>query len=503
MGRSRTILTAVFFIWLAVVFLSSLLSSLPKAAALIAGGRAPGPEQRPTSVQEGWRDGLMQDFAFRMPLASTYSAALVRYFRSSVSPSLLVGRDGWYFLRDSSVRRVMDQRYGPDDSLVDPIRIALTELDHWSRATGRDVLFLVVPEKNTVLPEYLPASWQRPGQSVGQVAVGELMSRGNGTAVDLFEVFRTSSRRQALYFRTDAHWTHEGVARAYEEIAGSPIFRRRALDYRPKLIWRPVTFDDGDAGRLLNLPLSEPTRVFTPAGGYRAREARELIPTYLRHQASTFSRVHVRRRPDSVVESRMFFRGDSFGLKLFQLMAEGFAQSMFVNPHDYWGALPEQSAEHFYAALEIEAFGADLVVLQFAERWLLDRQTTTLPASWRQPRLAALFRTARPVSQHDVSTRASGFDVVLPEAPSGAGRWIARFDPPAGFVGEVVSEETARDYPAESDRVTIGPQSGWLFLPDRQPAQLRLSPTVSASRSPTVLGVDLRWLAKPDLDASL
>jgi hypothetical protein len=87
------------------------------------------------------------------------------------------------------------------------------------RSRGIAYLPIIVPEKFTIYPEYLP-SWVAPGRNPTLLArtMDRLAEDGSVPYVDLRPVLRETKGGERLYYLTDSHWNLAGAGVAYVAI---------------------------------------------------------------------------------------------------------------------------------------------------------------------------------------------------------------------------------------------------------------------------------------------
>lgn len=174
----------------------------------------------PENLEEaaGWAgqfDAFVADhFAKRENLVAAYNYLHVV---AGVSPidRALVGREGWLFLEQT---RLKDANRGALplgqeqlDTLLASFELRQEYLD------SKQVMFVVmpVPDKNSMFPEYLPASVRFVGPSRLE-QFREAMLNADFNSVDV--VPRLQSAKLAgeeIYFQTDSHWNSRGAWFAY------------------------------------------------------------------------------------------------------------------------------------------------------------------------------------------------------------------------------------------------------------------------------------------------
>lgn len=121
-------------------------------------------------------------------------------------PSVIEGRDGWLYLgADVSGACV------PTRSLTDTL-ISLRRLRAAVKASGRQFVLVVAPNKTTMMPEHLPADYL--GRDCAARARSEFWRRvvTEAGAIDLRPALAEIARRKGspVYYPGDTHWSQEG-----------------------------------------------------------------------------------------------------------------------------------------------------------------------------------------------------------------------------------------------------------------------------------------------------
>jgi acetyltransferase AlgX (SGNH hydrolase-like protein) len=129
------------------------------------------------------------------------------------------GSDGWlYFGKDTLNKCEPDQ---PLDTTV----AALAQLRRVVEDSGRTFVFIPVPDKSTMVPEYLPDTY--PGKDCAAAVTPDLWRKLMRVAggVDIRPRLQGEAEElgRPVYYKLDTHWTHEGalemVGAAAEEIS--------------------------------------------------------------------------------------------------------------------------------------------------------------------------------------------------------------------------------------------------------------------------------------------
>lgn len=104
-------------------------------------------------------------FAFRQRLVRWQATARLETLRSSPSPDVILGRDGWLFYAgDGSIEDYASAAPFSHEDL-EVWRTTLEHTQEWLRQRGITYLFVIAPDKHVVYPEHLPATMRRVGQT--------------------------------------------------------------------------------------------------------------------------------------------------------------------------------------------------------------------------------------------------------------------------------------------------------------------------------------------------
>lgn len=357
-GRNADVLVVSgFFAFCSVMGVLSLVQS-PDHGSFIREGRAPSPFPELQKAQDARRfparfESYFQDrLAFRQTLLNAHAAIRVWGLGVSSSPKVIVGTDGWLFLDPSSEAQGVNS--APADVRARRWLECLQQWRDWCASRGIRFLFVLVPEKQTVYPDKLPASHRPPQPALAADHLRRLAPPMlSESFLDLTPVLREASRDRGVYFRTDTHWNDEGGWLGYDTIA-------RRLGFTPisanALLSKLVPNFEGDLARMLHLPRPETEITRTlhyPAAKARLRD--EAVPLDPRWHSPRSIQPEVWG-----VDDRQLPRGVMFH--------DSFAQRVVI----------PRLAEHFHTLVYapsvapdpkvIERFAPQVVVQQLVER---------------------------------------------------------------------------------------------------------------------------------------
>jgi alginate O-acetyltransferase complex protein AlgJ len=139
-------------------------------------------------------------------------------------PRLLEGREGWAFLCDDANGN-LDQLLGDllftEPDLHDYRAILQARQRHLARL-GIPYLFAVIPSKEAIYPERLPASSPQVGIPGLTDQLTEALAGTKVKIVDLHSPMRAAARAGGeLYYLRDCHWTFDGALVGAQALLGA------------------------------------------------------------------------------------------------------------------------------------------------------------------------------------------------------------------------------------------------------------------------------------------
>lgn len=253
--------------------------------------------------------------------------------------NVIIGRNDWLYLRRGiradleTVPLVRDWcgRFPFSDHQLARWTDTITANRDWLAARGIDYLFVVPPNKLTVIPENLPDRIQcRHGTTRLEQLRKALAARGVQALLDLLPALQEAAGGgEPVWFRTDTHWTPRGMAAAY------PVLADRLQALRPDAR-RIQSFevhargrDFGDLGRMIHgLKIESDIIWNVRPGDVRSEPA----PTPFPDQADVFGRQSSARQIDDPGLPRaLVFHDSYFDGAMNDFLAESFSRTVFVH----------------------------------------------------------------------------------------------------------------------------------------------------------------------------
>lgn len=333
-----------------------LLICLAPSAGLLFGGMEDSMENRDTAgapelmTETGINQQFLSDagawfedhFAFRNEWVTGYALLMGKVFGVSSQESVIVGKNGWLYYKDS-LNDFQGAQPMTSRQLFDAAH-ALAMVQRYAAQKGIQSVFTIAPNKNSLYAEHMPYYYQsfRSGES-NLARFKEYLAAEQVNYVDLYGLL--SGRNEVLYHAADSHWNNQGAAIAADALLS--YLEKEHPDYAEQAYEVKKDFE-GDLDRMLY-----------PAAGHKENEIYYKTGpqfTYLEEVESNFApKIHTQA---SAGGSLVMYR-DSFGNALLPYLAEAFGQSYFSR------GLP-------YHLQDLSECGADTLIIERAERFLPD-----------------------------------------------------------------------------------------------------------------------------------
>ena len=206
----------------------------PLAVLLLRGEGTPAWENRrlaelpprPASLAEAYHlprllsEYFKDHFGLRAELIRWQAEARVGWLRSSGSPDIILGKDGWLYY---GAEKEIELYTGAEPFTMEEMerwRQSFTSMRDWLKARGVAFVVVFVPEKQAVYPEDMPDSIVRVRPRTREDQLIEYLGAVSDLhVVDLRPVLREAKTGGQIYFRTDTHWNDAGAFAAYQVIA--------------------------------------------------------------------------------------------------------------------------------------------------------------------------------------------------------------------------------------------------------------------------------------------
>jgi alginate O-acetyltransferase complex protein AlgJ len=292
-------------------------------------------------------------FGFRATLIHQLMLAQIEWLKFSPNPSVILGDDGWLFYRLGDSPGA-DAHHGlapltPPE--LDTWQRVLLQRRDWLAARKIAYLVVIVPEKQTIYPEFLPPAMRDLQRDAW---IDQLVARLDQAAfsqslLDLRPVLLRGKSQGQVYWKADTHWNPVGVYLAYRAIMeklhtllpDKPLTILTAADFK--------TFTANGAGGDLADLLAAPELFNEPFQAMVLPD--QTLPPRNQHQQLYIVDGDPRM-------PRLVMYHDSFGYFLIPLFARSFSHGVY-----FWG-------KHNMTSDFIAKHRPDVVIDEFAERFL-------------------------------------------------------------------------------------------------------------------------------------
>jgi alginate O-acetyltransferase complex protein AlgJ len=321
-------------------------------------------EEWPAKLEAYYDD----QFGFRADLVRLNALLLRKYLRAP-DRDVMVGRDGWTFYTG---QRIFEDFFGKS-------QFSQAELQRWKShlesrqaqlaRAGARYIFVIVPDKNTIYPEFLPNYIrENRGTSRLQQLNGYLQETGSPVELlDLHQALAQAKGQGNLYYAQDAHWNGRGFFAGYQTICERlarwfPSIRPQRLGVDYKVITQPWGLGDWSLMGLPEENLRYPSDFLVSLGTQRARKAPVPFPAELPESPDPLRTPYYREGPGQ--NSLLIFH-DSFmrvGTYIMEdvPLAEHFARTLMV------GMQPSDAEVQLIS----NKFHPDVVIEERAERFM-------------------------------------------------------------------------------------------------------------------------------------
>ncbi len=317
------------------IFVFLLLCLFPSAGLFFTGI----PEASKDTVAGTWFE---RHFAFREEAVTAYALLLEKGFGVSAQESVITGKDGWLFYKDSLA----------DFQGTEPmtgrqlfnVAHSLAMVQQYAQKNGAAFAFLAAPNKNSLYGQYMPCYYQPSHRNKSNLErLEEYLQSEHVNYINVYESFQNDKR--ILYHKRDSHWNNEGAALAADKLLNG--IGKEHPSYADKSYTVRKDFQ-GDLERMLYpaLTAQEEEIYYDPAPQF----------SYCEEVENNFAPKITTQSDGS--GSLVMYR-DSFGNALLPFLAEAFETAWFSR------ALP-------YHLSALSEHQADALIIERAERFLPD-----------------------------------------------------------------------------------------------------------------------------------
>ncbi len=187
-------------------------------------------------------------FGFRSELVTADSLLKAKLLHTSAEDDVIIGSDGWLYYSPT----VNDFIENPtvSDLGIQNIRRNLELMQAYTESKGGEFLVTVVPNKNTVYPQYMPIFYQKSGVENNLARLTASLTESGVPYCDMAAALKTAAEQSPtpIYHKHDSHWNNTGALIGYDALldtAGLTHEDLAAQPYTTEAIW------EGDLQRML------------------------------------------------------------------------------------------------------------------------------------------------------------------------------------------------------------------------------------------------------------
>lgn len=304
------------------------------------------------------KDYAEDHFFLRQSMISAWSSLNVELLHTSISDSVILGRDGWLYY-EGALSDYTGTGLLSDREIYSAAR-NLALVKEYAESQGARFLFTVAPNKNSLYPEHMPSVTVFSRERNADRLAAALEEQGVAY-LDLFPVL--GGEDETLYFARDSHWNSKGAALGADAI--NAALGRETSYYQGPFTVRPV--HPGDLYEML-FPTGSWLEDDQVYGGELAFE----------YEAPIRSAENITIMTAKDGEGSLLMFRDSFGNLLYPYLADSFGSALFSRSADYrLDFIAQRSANY--------------VVVELVERNLnyLVEHVPQMPAPRRETRSAS------------------------------------------------------------------------------------------------------------------
>lgn len=158
---------------------------------------------------------LAEHFAFRSMLVEADNLLKYKLFQSPGDEQVVIGKEGWLFF-DATLSDYAGVTLSETE--LDKIAENLKEVCTYIEEQGKEPLLLLVPNKNSVYPEYMPARFGEKAKVTNLSLLQEKMDKQQIPYVDAYRILSDYKKTDEIYLRRDTHWNNTGARLVLNEV---------------------------------------------------------------------------------------------------------------------------------------------------------------------------------------------------------------------------------------------------------------------------------------------
>ncbi|MDE7323310.1 MAG: hypothetical protein K2N73_11440 [Lachnospiraceae bacterium] len=158
---------------------------------------------------------ISEHFAFRGELVEADSRIKYELFHTPCDDQVVIGKAGWLFFGETLADYA---GVTLTETELDNIAEKLAKVCDYVRSQGKEPLFVIVPNKNSIYGEYMPARFGSCAQVRNLTLLQERMDERQVPYVDAYRILLDNKEKDELYLHEDTHWNNTGARLVLNEI---------------------------------------------------------------------------------------------------------------------------------------------------------------------------------------------------------------------------------------------------------------------------------------------
>lgn len=299
------------------------------------------------------------NFGFRNLLVNWNNVLHAKHLGvAAVQGKVVMGKEGWMYLAGLQIDDYKCIIPFSEDELQKSASSLIQRRDYF-RAMGVPFYFIVIPNKATIYPEYLPDSVKRSGDGCRfDQLIGYMSEHTDLNIIDVRKALIEAKRSERAYHKTDTHWNEHGAFLAYVRLIDEMADDAAGLS-RPSMDEMEVLVEEGPGGDLAHMlglgdRMREQRINVRPKSESRAVEIKDI--GYMNPNPVDMFSMRLFEVPDKRLPRLLMLR-DSFADYLIPYLKEDFSRSLYL-----W-------VYHLTPEI-IEKEKPDVVVMEMVERHL-------------------------------------------------------------------------------------------------------------------------------------
>lgn len=176
-----------------------------------------------TQEDGSWNQGFFSEFqtyvaehfAFRSQLVALDSKLKYNLLHSPSDSQVILGKDGWLYF-DATLDDYAGVTLSAEE--ISAIADKLEQVCTYIRALGKEPLFMVAPNKNSVYPEYMPQRFGKKSQTDNMTLLYAELDKRAVPYINARQILIAGKDTDELYLHKDTHWNDTGARLVMNEI---------------------------------------------------------------------------------------------------------------------------------------------------------------------------------------------------------------------------------------------------------------------------------------------